>query len=363
MTKIAIVGDMHFGFKNGDKDFLDFQKSWLADYFLPYCKENGIEDIIQTGDFFDIRKYMPLNVMDMVLNWLPEKLHSNGIKSLSVPAGNHDLFYRDVNTISSVDLLHSIKSNSLKINIAKEKPILLKFGDKKVALLPYLSKDIKDNLLDSLASIVSTNGNVDYLVAHLDVIGMPMMKGHLCEHGVDLETFKSFTRVISGHFHIPSEHKNLTITGAPYILNWGDYSDRTPRGFYVLDTDSDALNFVPNPDFLTLFSVIGYDPEVKYDESTFEPYSGNIVKVLVSKKDNEKHYKNFTKLLNEASFLSFSIIDVSEQKIEKVVISEKTLALNTISAISDYIDKQDNDIDKQGLKELAADIYKEVTNG
>ena len=357
--KVVIIGDTHFGFKNGDAYFLEFQKGWFSEHLLPYCKQNNIKTIIQTGDFFDIRKHMNLNVMDMVLHWLPEQLESAGINTLILPAGNHDLYYRDINSISSIDLLNTLNSDKLTVHTVKNNVCVFDVFNSRLAVMPYLSKDEKDRLLVEL----SDKENVDYLVAHLDVIGMPMVNGHICEHGVELDQFKSYKRVISGHFHIPSAHKNLTITGAPFVLNWGDVADQVPRGFYVLDTETDDLEFVPNPEFLTLFSVIEYDIEEKYNEDSFKNYEGNIVKVIVNKKDNEKHYKQFTKLLNDAAFLSYSIIDVSEQKVENVVISEKTLMLNTISAIGEYIDKQDTDVDRESLKQLAAEIYGEVTNG
>ena len=357
-NKVAFCGDLHLGFKNGNAEFLSFQKEWLSTHFLPYLKENKITTLIQTGDFFDIRKYMPLNVMDMVLNWLPEQLEKNGIKHLYAPSGNHDLYYRDTNTISSLDLLKTLNSTTLCVEVFKDEVGVAILGNKKFAFLPYLNKVPKDKLLDVLGGIK----DVDYLVAHLDVVGSPMMVGHVCEEGVELSVFNDYKRIISGNFHIPSTHKNLTYTGAPYQLSWGDVSDGLPRGFYVLDTDTDELDFIPNPEYMTLFSVITYDPEEKYTEKSFDVYEGSIVKVLVNKKTDEKHYKNFGKLLSSASFIDYKIIDTSTVELEKVEISEEVLSLNTISAISSYIDMQGDDINKAALKRLASEIYHEVSN-
>jgi hypothetical protein len=354
----AIVGDLHFGFKSGDVNFLDYQKSWLSEHLLPELQRRGIKVLIQTGDFFDIRKYMPLNVLDMVLNWLPEQLAKYGIEKLIVPAGNHDIFYRDSNSISSVDLLKTLNSNMLEVMICKDTVGSCYLGGKKFAFVPYLSKNVKDKLLDELFKM----NDVTYVVAHLDVLDMPMMAGHLCEHGVDLDIFKQYQRVISGHFHIPSESKNLTYTGAPYHLNWGDVADGLPRGYHIINAVTNELEFIPNPDFLTLFAVIEYDPEAKYAEDSFKENEGNIVKVLVKSKADEKHYKKFTKILAETKFIDYKIIDTSTVDVEKVVISEEVLSLDTISALSSYIDLQGDDIDKDGLKRLANEIYLEALN-
>jgi hypothetical protein len=357
-NRVAICGDLHFGFKNGNQVFLDFQKEWLSNHFLPELKKRGVTTFIQTGDFFDIRKYLPLNVLDMVLNWLPNQLAINGITQLIVPSGNHDLYYRDSNTISSLDILNTLSSDTLEVSVYSDHVGVHCINDKKFAFLPYLNKVPKEKLLSELASIK----DVDYLIAHLDVVGAPMMAGHVCEDGVDLSIFNEYKRIISGHFHIPSTHKNLTYTGAPYHLSWGDISDGLPRGFYILDTDTNELELVPNPEYMTLFSIIEYDPNEKYKEDSFKLHEGNIVKVLVKEKNDEKHYKQFCKVLSSTSFIDYKILDTSSVEVERVEISESTLVMSTISAISSYIDLQGDDINKTSLKRLASEIYNEVIN-
>lgn len=357
-NRVAICGDLHFGFKNGNSYFLEYQKEWLSCHFLPELKKQGISVLIQTGDFFDIRKHMPLNVMDMVLNWLPDQLKKNGITSLIAPSGNHDLYYRDTNSISSLDILKTLTTNDLSVDVYSENVGVKYIHGKRFAFLPYLNKVPKQKLLDELTELK----DIDYLIAHLDVIGSLMMVGHVCEDGVELSSFNDYRRIISGHFHIPSEHRNLTYTGAPYQLSWGDVSDGLPRGFYVLNTDTDALEFIPNPEYMTLFSVIEYDPNEKYKDDSFSLYQGNIVKVLVKEKKDEKHFKQFCKILSTTSFIDYKIIDSSSVEIEKVEISEEVLSLNTISAIACFIDKQPDDINKTALKKLASEIYHEVNN-
>ena len=357
-SSVAICGDLHFGFKNGNQVFLDFQKEWLSDHFLPELNRRGITTLIQTGDFFDIRKYLPLNVMDMVLNWLPNQLKVNGITLLIVPSGNHDLYYRDSNTISSLDILKTLRTESMDVSIYSEHVGVQYINDKRFAFLPYLNKVPKEKLLSELTSLK----DIDYLIAHLDVVGAPMMAGHVCEEGVDLSIFNDYKRIISGHFHIPSTHKNLTYTGAPYHLSWGDISDGLPRGFYILDTDTNHLELVPNPEYMTLFSVIEYNPEQAYKEESFKLQEGNIVKVIVKEKIDEKHYKQFCKVLSSTPFIDYKILDTSSVEVEKVEISESTLTLSTISAISSYIDLQGDVINKASLKRLASEIYNEVIN-
>lgn len=361
MSKIAIIGDMHFGVKGGNQAFLDFQFYWLEEA-LKRIQAEGITRIIQTGDMFDVRPYMKFNVMHVMITKFKPLLKKYGIKNFIVYAGNHDLFYRDSNDIASIDILNLLNSDDESIFwIIKDTVETWQDVDGATfAFVPWLNKNNQAELLSQIPP------KTDYVFGHFEMVGMPMVPGGAsCEHGLQIQSFKKHKRVISGHFHTISTHMNCTMVGTPYHLNWGDTLDGTNRGFWVLDTKKDTLTLHKNEDHMTLFSVIEYDPKESYDEKFFAPYAGTLVKVLVKEKGDTKHYKKFSELLSKAELIDYKIIDTTMVQIEKVEISEEVLTLDTLSAMKAYIDAQDvvESSEKDSLKKLAGDIYLEVLNG
>jgi DNA repair exonuclease SbcCD nuclease subunit len=358
MMKIGIIGDMHWGVKNGNPDFLEFQKFWLEDA-LSRMQKLGIDTIIQTGDHFDTRAHIKLNVLHAMIHWFPDVLRNFGIKKWITYGGNHDMFYRDSNEICALDIF-SLMNHGLndKFIIVKDKVEILNFGGVKLAIAPWINKNNNDRILSEIAK-----SKADYLFGHFEMIGMPMIPGFLCDSGVDPKSFKDFKRVISGHFHTVSNSLNCTMVGTPYHITWGDVQDGDNRGFWTLDLDTDELVLHKNESNMTLFSVIEYDSNAKYEASTLKEYAGTIAKILVKEKPDAKHFKKFTDLLNGVGFIDFKIIDTTMVQIDKVEISEEALSLDTLSAMNAYIDAQGNDIKKDKVKSLAKQIYIEVLNG
>lgn len=356
-SKVAIIGDMHFGIKAGNPYFLVFQIWWLEEA-LKKMQAMGITTIIQTGDMFDTRALIKLNVLHFFMNDFARLLKKYGIELWITYGGNHDMFYRDSNEISSIDILKLLSDDKITFEVNKDHVGLMQWRGKNLAFMPWINKNNKVRLFEELSEV-----KADYVFGHFELVGMPMIPGVLCEHGIDPKELKNFKRVISGHFHTVSTHTNCTMVGTPYHLTWGDVQDGNNRGFWTLDLDTDELEIHQNEDHMTLFSVITYDPTVKYDAAWLEPYKGTIAKILVKEKPEAKHYKKFVELLMKADMIDYKIIDTTTVEVEKVEISEEVLSLDTLSAMNAYIDKQENEeINKDRLKSLAKDIYMEAIN-
>ena len=356
--KIAAVGDLHFGIRSGDQNFLDFQKHWFETVLLQHCFNHNIETIIQSGDWFDVRSHMKTNVMHEMIHWLPEVLHKYGIKRLIIYVGNHDIFYRDNNEVTSLDLLSLIgEIHDIEITIIKHDLTNMTFGGKTFAFCPWINKNNETKLLKSM-----DEDNSDYLFGHFDIVNMPMYRGVLADHGLDPDSFNKFKRVISGHYHTVSSYKNIQYLGTPIHLTWMDYPDGTERGFWVLDTDEDSFELIRNEEHMTMFAEIKYDPKETYDDASFTPFTGNLVKVYVTENPDEKHFKKFTGLLSKAPFLDYKIIDSTKVVITRAEVSQEALKTSTLSSITEYIDKQDELADKDAVKEIAKSIYLEAMN-
>lgn len=356
--KLVNVGDCHFGVRSGDQNFLDFQKGWFDNVLLPYCLANRIDTIIQSGDWFDVRSHMKINVMHEMIHWLPKTLHKHGIRRLVIFVGNHDIYYRDNNDLTGLDLLSLIgEAHNIEITIVKDSVWNTTFGGKSFAFCPWINKNNQERLLKEIDET-----DADYLYGHFDMVGMPMYRGVLADHGLDPDSFNKFKRVISGHYHTVSNYKNIQYLGTPIHLTWMDYPDGTERGFWILDTEDDSFELIRNEEHMTMFAEIKYDPKETYDDLYFSNYAGNLVKVYVTENTDEKHFKKFTGLLSKAQFLDYKIVDTTKVIIERATISEDALKTSTLSSITEYIEKQEELSDKDAVKEIAKSIYLEAMN-
>jgi len=175
---------MHFGIKAGNPFFLAFQIAWLEE-MLKKCQAMGITVIVQTGDMFDTRAMIKLNVLHFFLNQFPQLLQKYGIEAWITYGGNHDMYYRDSNEICSLDIIESlgkwdVNFCNVEFKVFKEEVGYVKINNKMLAFVPWLNKNNYGQLMGQLKPEY-----IDYVFGHFELVGMPMIPGVLCEHGID----------------------------------------------------------------------------------------------------------------------------------------------------------------------------------
>lgn len=351
MALVAKLGDLHFGVRSGNKHFLDFQREWLK-YFLTKCKELGVTHIVQAGDFFDVRKSVDGRVLDYVQTEFKDLVMAAGIP-WSVIVGNHDIYYRDTNKTYNTRILETIQL--IKVYA---KPTEVSIGGIDYMMLPWIDDEIHVNLENILSKTKATE-----LVGHLELSGFPMYSGVVQEHGLSLDMFKQFKQVWSGHYHTLSERQNIRYIGAPYHLTWADVVDGTNRGFYTFDTETRASTLVKNEDWMSLFRVVEYDKDKKYDQLELsKELEGSIVKVIVREKES-RHLAGFVKMLGNVDLIDFRIIDETITKSEAIQeISVADLALDTVQVFAKCIeDAEDNIMNKPAVTAYMQDVYSRAT--
>lgn len=348
MSKSAILGDLHLGVRGGDINFLEFQIAWLK-YFCEQCKALGITQVYQVGDFFDVRKNTDNRVVHKLLHEIIPMFREAGLK-MTVLVGNHDIFYRDSNEISTPMLfLHTFAPDVFEVHDR-----LATVGD--FLLMPWLDRRNMEELADVLR-----HTKAKYALGHLEMEGFPMYKGSVAEHGLEHGIFKQFKHVWTGHYHTVSSQSNMTYVGSPYHLTWSDVVDGVKRGFWVFDSETGKAELVENDEAMTLFAVMEYDPAADYKEGSLDAYKGNILKVIVKEKKNERHFKKFMGVLTSLSLINYNIIDQTiTVQAEEITVDEKTLQLDTLSVMNQVIDQTDTIADPVAVKALASEIYIEA---
>lgn len=295
MTKIAVIGDSHFGVRQGDPDFLEFQIQWMVKV-IKDAYNMGIRTVVQVGDMMDVRKQLDVRVGNAITDRILPLLDQYKME-LIVITGNHNIFYRDNNAINNLWFM----KHHPRVRIITEHEYDPVLG---IQFLGWINK----NNLEAQMQVVS-HTQAKYLFAHLELTDFPMMKGVVAVHGQSATLFKKFDKVVTGHYHTISEIGNVHYTGSPYHLTWADFPDGTNRGWFVFDTDNGSMELIKNTEDQSLFAVHNYDPNHKYEEADLAKYAGKIVRYVVKDKGATRNYSKFLELLRNVKTIEYNIID------------------------------------------------------
>ena len=292
--RIIITSDWHFGIRSNNLDWFDIMKDYHESFFIPWLKENIQEgDVIyHLGDVFDNRQNVNLLIASYAID-LFERLSK--IAHIHIILGNHDIYRKNTNDITSVDILKHIPN----ITIHKE-PTIHTYGKIKCLLMPW-RKD-KDHEQESLAEYK----NIDYLFCHSEVKGVRATSNpHIkLEEGNDVNIFKKFKRVYSGHIHFAQRFSNVNFVGNPHHMTRSDRGNK--KGIWILDTNSGSESFYENthsPVFLKYKMTSVLEETV---ESLQNKFLNNFVDLQVS--------SDFLSTCNISTLLS--MLETSARKIE-----------------------------------------------
>jgi DNA repair exonuclease SbcCD nuclease subunit len=341
-VKIGVISDTHYGAKKGSKHLHDYFELFYKNVFFPALEEQGVEAVIHMGDAFDSRKSIDYQSLEWAKRVVFEPLKKYDVHMI---VGNHDCYYKNTNNVNSPALLlkdyPNIKTYSSPTNT--------KVCGIDMTFIPWICSENYDETLKVLKK-----SKAKVAMGHLELKGFRVNK-HLVmeEHGLEANLFSNFTKVFSGHYHTRSDNGTVFYLGNPYEMYWTDVNDT--RGFHIFDTETLEHTPINNP--YKLFYNIYYDdtPHQTFDASE---YSNKIVKVIVRKKSKQKDFEKFIDKLYKVSIQDLKIVENFEiQENENFVIDEEE---NTISILNRYIDESECDFDKNKIKGIFQDLYKQA---
>ena len=339
--KVAIITDTHYGARKGSKHLHDYFEMFYRDIFFPSLEEHKIDTVIHMGDIFDSRKAIDLQSLEWSKQVVFEPLKKYKVHAL---IGNHDCYYKNTNYVNSPELLLKDYPNIKTYSKASE----ISLDKLKILLLPWINSE---NYEETENLIKKTKAKV--AMGHLEVNGFKATRGHLMENGMDVKTFNKFEKVYSGHFHTRSDDGQIFYLGNPYEMFWNDVND--PRGFHIFDTKTLEHTPVNNP--YKLFYNIYYE-DTNYKLFNVTEYENKIVKVIVRKKSNPKDFEKFIDKLYSIGVQDLKIIENFDiQESEDFEIEEEE---NTLSILSRYIEESEIELDKNIVKGIFKDLYREA---
>lgn len=356
MTKVAIITDSHWGARNDNQAFAQHFIKFYEEVFFPTIDDLGIKHVLHLGDLTDRRKYINFVTAKNLETHFMKPLYDRNIQ-LDLVAGNHDTFYKNTNEVNSIMQLYGTSKYD-NINIIWDDAYEVTWEDGtgcSVMMVPWICAENQESIYNSLKSTKS-----QIVMGHFEIQGYEMMKGQICDHGLDKKIFNKFDTVYSGHFHHPSHNGNITYLGAPYEMNWSDYNGK--RGFHIFDTETREVEFIKNPN--RMFHKISYDDTDMTIEDVANLDTSNLtnafIKVIVRNKENPYIFDLF---LDRLASSGASDIKVVEDHMNFDTIDEEELvdeAQDTMTILTQYIQNIEFKGDKSKVESVLRELYNEA---
>ena len=309
MSKIYLVGDTHIGlgYPNKTEKWLKVHQEYFNDFLIPTLQNNVKEGdiIIHLGDLFDNRNVIPINLLNFAMDQV-ERISK--IAPLHIIVGNHDCWSRSSDEINTVRPFKYIPNVSIY-----DKVSTIEYKGNKLLLMPYFDK--KKNQIEH----INNNKDCDYLFCHSDLNGAKMhltSVAHKNLDKIDVDEFKGFKGVYSGHIHLVQRNKNFVFVGSNFQMDRNDYGDQ--KGLFTIDVETGEEEFIKNnisPVFKKVRIVEEDDIETLEDLKDTKDYvdisiSNNL---LVS---NRKLRRKLEILLEKGNFASIDYIDDITNELE-----------------------------------------------
>ena len=338
--KVAIITDTHYGARKGSKYLHDYFELFYKNVFFPALEEYGIDTVIHMGDAFDSRKSIDYQSYEWAKRVVFEPLKNYKVHMI---VGNHDCYYKNTNDVNSPALL----LESYKNISTYSEPTEVEIDNLKILFIPWINAE---NFESSVQSIKVSNSTC--AMGHLELNGLRAHRGHTMEEGMDGDIFAKFDKVFSGHYHTRSDDGRIFYLGNPYEMFWNDVND--PRGFTIFDTETLEHVQIDNP--YKLFHILYYDDE---PASLFDGrgYKDKIVKIIVRNKPRPREFEKLIDKVYSAGVQELKIVENFEiQESEDFNIGDDE---NTISILNRYIDESEFELDKNIIKGIFQDLYKQ----
>ena len=341
--KVAIITDTHYGARKNSKLFHDYFLRFYNDIFFPTIDKEGIDTILHLGDAFDNRTAVNFAALSWSKDNIFDPIKDRGI-NVHLIVGNHDSYYKNTNDVNAVDLLLREYDN---VSVYSEVTEVL-IDKLKILFIPWINSENEEN---SFKLIQSTDCKVS--MGHLELAGFAANKQVFMEHGYDRKLFQKFEKVFSGHYHTRSSDGKITYLGNPYEIYWNDVED--PRGFHIFDTDTLELTPINNP--YRLFYKLYYNDEPA-SLLDARPYRDKIVKLIVRNKPRPKEFEKVVDKLYSAGVADLKVIE--NFVIQEAEDFEAYETEDTLSILNRYIEDSEVDLDKNKIKIIMEQVYKEA---
>lgn len=342
--KVLVITDQHFGVRNDSQIYVEYYRKFYTEVVIPFIKAYKIKHVLCLGDTFDRRKSINFNSLEAAKEMWFQPLANMGVE-MTMLVGNHDIYYKNTLRVNAPSLLLGEYANIQII----DSPTEFDLDGLSVLGIPWICDETRSRTYELLEKSVSP-----LCVGHLEFNGFETVPGVVMDHGIGMEPFKKFEKVLSGHFHTKSNKGNIYYLGNPYELYWNDY--KAKRGFHILDTETLDLKFYRNP--FTMFHKEYYNEDTVDLTKDFSDISNKYVKLIVEKKEDVLKFDRFLKQVYDANPAELKIIeDLSFEYPEDEIDLEVE---DTLTMLERFIDEVEIKVDKASVFGIIKTLYTEA---
>jgi DNA repair exonuclease SbcCD nuclease subunit len=349
--RIWMITDTHLGVRNSSEEWIQIIRKYFFDWFIPLVKKEYKpgDVLVHLGDVYDSRQSINLKVLNLCVEVFGE-LSKIFVDGIFIIAGNHDCYSKESNDINSLTSLKFIPN----INIYEE-PETVKFGDKKVFLMPWRTDE------EAAAELLAKTPEHDYLFCHSDIRGLNFNKYTKIEEGLSYNRLDNFKRVYSGHIHYSQNFGKVRMLGSPYQLTRSDIDNKKAILLLDLETENEILfenNFSPR------FIKIGFESVLDRTPPELEEmFRNNFVDILIDPKMAVKAPLGIlSEMITSQLKISFTPLnkDLSQNNNqEEILFNLDGKNFSIIDFADEYINSlQENDEIKKKMKKTIEILYK-----
>lgn len=198
--------------------------------------------LCSAGDLFNSRFSINVNTLNAGIKMVEDLASS--FEKVFLIEGNHDTYYKNSNSVNSVNFLQKIGKND-NIFTVDEEPMFLKIGDKTFGLYPWAFMPEDTEKIPGFKT-------PDFGFGHFELNGVEQSGSRLSsgnKHGLH-EMLALGDMLFSGHYHINKMYKDfstgglLYMVGSPLQLDWGDFGKE--KKIVILDTSDGTMKEVTN---------------------------------------------------------------------------------------------------------------------
>lgn len=346
MNEVLLFSDLHVHPHKRRQERLDDCLKAL-DWVFDVADQYGIEDILFGGDLFHDRQKIEVFTYQRTFETLFNRLASDKYK-LYLLLGNHDIWYNDDTSISSVIPLSTLPGVRIiakpeRINIAGSNWDFIPFTHNPILTLEELNK---------------LPGKPEYALGHIAVDGAILHGSHhadvAIEHDGDMvkispSLFNQYKHTFLGHYHAEQRvSETVEYIGSPLQLSFGEAFQN--KHVIRFDGKTNNRSYIQNS-FSPKHLVIKAEERGKYD------LKGNFVQIRVDDVGATDLLSLKKDILSEDHPGSLEIKQ-QKKKIEDVVIQNaRAILYKGDEMLSKYIDEiGTKDLDRAELLRIGQAI-------
>ena len=240
MTKILLSSDWHFNFNSQfdrtNSDGVSTRLQEIIDSVLwaaEVGKKNGATLFVALGDLFERSDKLPTKEGLAIVSCLEKVSNLYKAKNVMAIPGNHDQISSDHNIVN-------IFSNIIRV---ANQPTFLDVDGARLFFCPYIRDQEEFYKVMERFEAMDCPGK-KYLMAHFwdtTVMGVD-------PEAINLSKFnaKFFDRILLGHYHVPTSDLTNLAVYVGTLLN-KKFSETGPKGCWILDVETNTLEFFANP--------------------------------------------------------------------------------------------------------------------